>query len=192
MTQRLVSVRQRLAEYGAPADARERAYVDAAIRLTSGSPPEDPFSRSSFHPGHLTASAFVMAPDGESVLLIFHGKLQRWLQPGGHFDPEDLDLESAARREVAEETGVTELTTVGSGLFDVDLHEIPPLRGEPSHFHFDLRVLFRADSWDLRAGSDAREARWARLDAVDEQTSDASVVRAVSKLRRSQRSGLRG
>ena len=40
------------------------------------------------------------------VLLHFHKKLDRWLPPGGHIEPNELPDEAAVR-EVLEETGVT-------------------------------------------------------------------------------------
>ena len=46
----------------------------------------DPFSREHYVPGHFTASAFVLSPTRDMLLLVFHGKLHRWLQPGGHID----------------------------------------------------------------------------------------------------------
>ena len=55
--------------------------------------------------GHFTASAWVLDLDTQSVLLIHHSKLDRWLQPGGHADG-DADLLSVAQREVWEETGL--------------------------------------------------------------------------------------
>ena len=39
-------------------------------------------------PGHLTGSAVVFNHDATETLLLFHTKLQRWLQPGGHADGE--------------------------------------------------------------------------------------------------------
>lgn len=163
-----------------PADAVEAGHRDAIRRLLDA--PGDPFSRHHFTPGHVTASAFVRSPDGGSVLLIHHGKLHRWLQPGGHVEPADADVIAAARREVAEEVGLTDVDLVGDGLFDVDVHDIPALRGDPAHAHFDVRVLFQARHLDARAGSDARAARWFPLDAVNAVESDASVARAVRKL----------
>ena len=40
-----------------------------------------PFSRAHYEPGHLTASGIVLNADRTHTLLIFHAKLQRWLQP---------------------------------------------------------------------------------------------------------------
>ncbi len=53
-------------------------------------------------PGHVTASAWIVDPARTQVLLLHHGKLNRWLQPGGHWE-EDPDLLSAALREAREE-----------------------------------------------------------------------------------------
>ena len=164
-----------------PADATEEAHRQALLALCDV--PGDPFSRDHFDPGHVTASAFVLAPGDAEILLILHGKLHRWLQPGGHVDPEDADVFAAARREVEEETGITALTQVG-GLFDVDVHVIPARKADPAHRHFDVRVLFRAADRRFAAGSDARGAQWVPLERVSSLESDASVVRAVHKLLR--------
>ena len=164
-----------------PADDAEAAHRDALVALCDA--PGDPFARDHWDPGHFTASAFVLAPDADDVLLIHHGKLHRWLQPGGHVDPEDADVVAAARREVAEEAGLVDVDIVGDGLFDVDVHVIPPRKADPEHRHFDVRVLLRARTRTFAVGSDARDARWVPLDAVNAHESDESVLRAVRKIR---------
>ena len=80
------------------------AVIDRALDLARSS---DPTDRDRFVPGHFTASGFVVSPDGSSLLLIHHRRLDRWLQPGGHIDPEDASPIAAAAREVTEETGVS-------------------------------------------------------------------------------------
>ena len=79
---------------------------------------------------------------------------------------------------------IDELTLVGNGLFDIDIHEIPARRTEPTHAHFDVRFLFVAPNLDYSAGSDASAARWVPILQVSEVESDASVMRAIGKISR--------
>ncbi len=169
-----------------PMDDLERTHRDAVLTLLDV--PGDPFSRDHFAPGHVTASAFVLSPDGGSLLLILHGKLHRWLQPGGHVDATDLDVLAAARREVHEEVGLLDLplSPLTTGLIDVDVHVIPARKADPEHRHFDVRFLFQARDWQFNAGSDAHAGRWVPLAEVGLLESDASVLRAVAKLQRLQ------
>jgi 8-oxo-dGTP pyrophosphatase MutT (NUDIX family) len=143
----------------------------------------DSFSRAHYSPGHFTCSSFVVSPDRQSLLLIYHSKLNRWLQPGGHIEPDDVDVFAAARREVHEETGIESMELLdGPCLFDLDIHSIPSFGDTSAHQHFDLRFLFQAPSTEAKAGSDAVDARWVRYGAVNDMESDISVMRAVSKL----------
>jgi len=171
---------RRLLDAHVPADPREAGFVDEMRALLDRS--GDPTARDHYVPGHFTASAFVVSPDGRDVLLIEHGKLARWLQPGGHLEPGDATVEAACRREVAEETGLTALTRRDGGLLDVDVHEIPSLKGQPPHRHYDLRMCFVAGHRDLVAGSDAKAARWEPRATLDPAITDESVLRALRKL----------
>jgi 8-oxo-dGTP pyrophosphatase MutT (NUDIX family) len=163
-------------------DAEESEYKARMLAMCDLGQGRDPFSRDHFIPGHFTASAFVLSPREDALLLIHHAKLDRWLQPGGHVDPEDDDLLAAARREVLEEVGVRELELLGKGAFDLDVHVIPALKGDPAHQHFDVRFLFRARDPRFSAGSDAKAARWVALSEIDPEVSDRSVMRAVEKI----------
>ncbi|MCC6215078.1 MAG: NUDIX domain-containing protein [Polyangiaceae bacterium] len=145
------------------------------------------FHRGAFSPGHFTASAFVVGPGEDELLLILHAKLGRWLQPGGHVDAEDATLLAAARRELAEETGLAEVDVLSEAPFDLDVHRIPAGRA-PAHLHFDVRYLFRARARALRAATDAADARWVPLAEVASLERDASVLRAVAALERARAS----
>jgi len=160
--------------------AEEAEYLRAMHDLAAQ--PGNVFTRSHFAPGHFTASAFVMSPEGDALLLVKHPKLGRWLQPGGHVEADDTDLYAAALREAREETGLDDLEPVGDGIFDVDVHVIPARKDEPAHRHFDVRFLFRAKARDLRLEDGISGAQWVPFAAVTEDTSDASVARAVRKL----------
>ncbi|MFC4337589.1 NUDIX hydrolase [Salininema proteolyticum] len=95
--------------------------------------------------GHATASAYVVDNAGR-VLFIEHKALGTLLQPGGHTEPEDQDLIGAARREVGEETGLTELTVMNgqSAPVWIDIHTIPHsvAKNEPEHDHYDFQFVF--------------------------------------------------
>lgn len=173
-------LREQLAAFE-PADGDEAAHLERMQRLVGAG--GDPFDRHHFDPGHFTASAFVVSRDRRQLLLILHGKLGLWLQPGGHIDPADASIEAAARREVTEETGLRELTALVDGPFDLDVHPIPPHGDSPAHVHLDVRFLFEASVADAVAGSDAKDARLFELDRIDEVASDRSVMRAVEKLK---------
>lgn len=166
-----------------PTDSREATFRQRMLALAREA--SDPFARNCYEPGHFTASAFVVPPEGDAVLLIYHQKLRRWLQPGGHVEPGDADIVAAARREVREETGLVALEPHPAmpGIFDVDIHPIPARPDEPAHAHFDVRLLFQAESTTAVAGSDAEATRWVAVDRFNGAESDASVVRAVRKLR---------
>ena len=142
----------------------------------------DPFDRHDYTPGHFTASAFIVHPAGDRALLVHHGKIGIWIQPGGHVDPDDLSVMAAARREVAEETGVADLTPITDGLFDIDVHVFPETPGQPQHLHFDLRFGFVAGSGILAATEEVRDCRWVNFDELAALGAGRSVYRPVGRL----------
>jgi len=160
-----------------PLEERHLVSLEALLEIAD----HDPFDRVSFVPGHITASAFVVSPDRLELLMIYHGKLHRWLQPGGHVEVDDPTVEAAAIREVREETGLV-LTGPGT-LFDIDVHSIPARKGDPAHRHYDIRYSFEAPvAGAVMAGDDAVDVRWVRLADVPELASDASVLRPLRKI----------
>lgn len=161
-----------------PGDAAEATHL-ADVRSLVVLHCSEASKRTHYDPGHLTASAFVLSPDRSSVALIHHEKLGIWVQPGGHLEPGDASVEDGARREVAEEIGLTDLEPLG--LVDVDVHQIPARGGEPAHLHHDLRFGFVASVWDLDAGDGVLEARWMPIDDLGDV--DEGLRRAVAKLR---------
>jgi 8-oxo-dGTP pyrophosphatase MutT (NUDIX family) len=98
---------------------------------------------------HITCSAAVVDDLGQ-VLMLHNLALDRWLLPGGHIEPNDLNLIDACLRELREESSInSQLATSPAGLdatpIDIDVHEIPanPKKIEPEHMHADFRFVFR-------------------------------------------------
>jgi 8-oxo-dGTP pyrophosphatase MutT (NUDIX family) len=134
-------------------------------------------------PGHMTASALVVDASGQHALLLYHTKLKRWLQPGGHADG-DTDLAAVAMREVAEEVGLKRFQQPPA-LLDVDIHWIPARQGEPSHRHYDLRFLLIADgSETVQANHESQAVQWFPLAQLAEANSlvDGSIRRMARKV----------
>lgn len=145
------------------------------------------FSRNNFK-GHITVSSFVLDVSQQSVLLIYHKQLQRYLQPGGHFE-RDAALSQGALREVFEEVGIAseQLVNLDDTLipFDIDLHCIPfnAKKMEPEHFHFDCRYIFalKSDVKVTLAENEVEGYKWVSLD--DAQLPDYLGILVVKKLR---------
>jgi 8-oxo-dGTP pyrophosphatase MutT (NUDIX family) len=163
------------------ADAKEARDV-GFIREFLRRHPQDAHLRAQ-REGHLTGSGFVLDAARENLLLLHHGKLNRWLQPGGHGEGE-TEPRRIALREIEEETGLTsrDLTAFpDQRLLDVDVHSIPARPGEPAHFHLDLRYGFIARvGGQARMSDESRELRWFPLDALPADA-DPSLLRAVRK-----------
>ena len=119
-------------------------------------------------PGHLTGSAFVVDRSRGACLMLFHTKLQRWLQPGGHADG-DTNLAHVALREAEEETGIAGLQVVTPAI-DVDIHEVDPPK-EDAHLHLDVRYLVIApDGAEFAANHESEAMKWvteAELEDID-------------------------
>lgn len=161
-----------------PVDADEQSFRDRMLDLAAVA--LDPFDRYHYEPGHFTASGFVLHPAGDRMLLIHHAKLDRWLQPGGHIDPEDGSPLHAAIREIAEEAGVSDIQPIADDLLDIDIHTFPRRGDQPTHLHFDLRFGFVAvDDALNRSESETHGAAWL---GGDELGSERSVLRPATKL----------
>ena len=130
-------------------------------------------------PGHLTGSALVVNNAGTHVLLLFHAKLQRWLQPGGHADG-DHELAAVALREATEETGIKGLAVLLPAV-DVDIHRIPALGGMDSHLHLDLRfVVVAPDGASVRGNHESEALRWVTPEELGLLTDEPGLERLCS------------
>ncbi|MTI44623.1 NUDIX domain-containing protein [Roseibium hamelinense] len=142
---------------------------------------DDAFSRSK-RAGHITASSFILDETGEHVLLTHHAKLGCWLQLGGHCDGV-RDAQFVALKEAREESGLSSVRLLSSGIFDVDVHDIPANSEMPKHKHFDVRFLMTADRGEvLRPTSESKELRWVPRRCLARFTDKLSVLILNQKL----------
>lgn len=124
--------------------------------------------------GHLTSSVFVLDVTQTKVLLIHHKHYDMWIQPGGHYEHPGSLWDSACR-EVAEETGLTDLMMhplmAQSGLpLDIDTHPIAarPSKNEGPHVHHDFAFLALATREFVPTPQleEVHGVKWLALDAV--------------------------
>lgn len=133
-----------------------------------------------------TSTVYIL--ENDKVLLIFHKKLQKWLPPGGHIDPNETPPE-AARREAFEETGL-HISIIPQENIWVDnwnaksierpylclLEEIPEHNGVPAHQHIDMVFLARPLEGKLIENPEETDGlRWFSWDEVEALTSDQEI-----------------
>jgi 8-oxo-dGTP pyrophosphatase MutT (NUDIX family) len=130
--------------------------------------------------GHLTGSALVVDPASRQVLLLFHSKVQRWLQPGGHADG-DAELAHVALREAEEETGIAGLRVVTPAI-DLDVHTFHHAAGaEPDHLHLDVRHLVLAPPGAQPVGNhESERVRWVATDDLPAYDVDPGTIRMAA------------
>lgn len=107
---------------------------------------------------HMTASAWVVNPSRDKVLMVYHNLYASWSWMGGHADGE-RDLLGVALREVREESGAGQIKPISEGIFSL---EVLPVNGHEkrgayvsSHLHLNVTYLLEAkDEQDLKMKPD--------------------------------------
>ena len=175
-------IREQIAAY-APVNEQERR--DKQVILDFLDRNEDAFERSN-RIAHMTASAWVVNPARDKVLMVYHKLYDSWSWTGGHADGE-RDLLKVALREVREETGAEHVRPVSEDIYSlevltVDGHE---KRSEyvPSHLHLNVTYLLEADERDSLHICEAENSgvRWFTLEGALRASSEPWFVERIYK-----------
>lgn len=151
-----MSIIEEISAYVPGCEQEER---DKEVMLAFLADHKDAFDRSNAV-AHMTASAWVLDPDGTKVVMCYHNIYNSWSWTGGHADGE-RDLLAVAMREVAEETGLrTHL--LHHGIFSLENLTVEGHwkkgRYVSSHIHMNVTYLLQAESEVLRPKTDENKA----------------------------------
>ena len=167
-----------------PWNEQEERDREALLRLLENG--QAPYGRED--PAHLTASAWVVSPGRDRVLLAYHNLYDSWSWLGGHADGE-RDLLSTALREVREESGLEEVRPVSRDIYSVEILTVDghEKRGRyvSSHLHLNVTFLLEAaPAAPVRRKADENSAvAWFALEeAVAASTEPWFQARIYSKL----------
>lgn len=159
---------QQLKEY-TPYNEQEAADKEAILAFMERNP--DALFRENLT-AHFSASAWIVNKAHTKVLMAYHNIYNSWAWTGGHADG-NADLLAVIRREVAEETGLTDVKLISDGIFGINVLTVERhiKKGRPvsSHLHLDVDYLFEADdSLPLRVRQDENSAvGWVDIDKID-------------------------
>jgi 8-oxo-dGTP pyrophosphatase MutT (NUDIX family) len=142
----------------------------------------DPWSRSL--PLHLTASAVIVHPETEGVLLRWHRRMRAWLQIGGHGDPGETAPLDIVLREGQEETGLDDLQLwPNAELLHVVVVPVPASGSEPAHEHADLRFVLATGTPDAaRPEKPTAPIRWLSIPQACELITEDNLHETLSRV----------
>ena len=157
-------------------DKLRRIYIDS-VKANLVGQLENTFA-------HFTASSWVVSPDRQQVLLIYHNIYRSWAWMGGHADG-DRDLLAVALRETREESGLENLRLLYNGIFSLETLTVDGhvKRGTyvSSHLHLNVTYLLEADPGEpLRMKPDENSGvAWFPVSQVAERVTEPWMNRWV-------------
>ena len=131
--------------------------------------------------GHITASSWLLDSTKEKALLLHHAKLDIWCQPGGHCDG-NSDVLFTALKEAQEESGIKEIVSLKTTIFDIDIHSIPGKGSTPSHLHYDVRFLLQVSNQkEPSLNQESKGFLWIDKNQSSLPTKERSILRMWEK-----------
>lgn len=166
----------------------EQEAADKALFLRFLETCADDLSRRESPAAHLTASAWVVSPDRQQVLMAYHNLYNSWAWLGGHADG-NWNLLQVAEKEAWEESGIENLRSVTENILSLEILTVSghEKKGKylSSHLHLNLTFLFEADPGEaLRIKADENSAvGWIPVSEIAEKSTEPWFVeRIYSKL----------
>ncbi|MBQ2872760.1 MAG: NUDIX hydrolase [Bacilli bacterium] len=136
---------------------------------------------------HMTVSAWITNKDKNKILMIYHNIYHSWAWIGGHADGDD-DLLHVVKKEIEEETGLTNVKLLSDGIYGLNIVTVDNhiKRGKfvNSHLHFDIEFLFEADENDtVRIKEDENSGvKWVDIDKVCEYSTEEKMKPIYKRL----------
>jgi ADP-ribose pyrophosphatase YjhB (NUDIX family) len=151
---------------------------------------------------HFTASAVVL--HRESVLLVYHPRLNAWVPPGGHIEPGELPDEAAVR-EVLEETNVA-VEVISEDVPDTGseevfvlkqplcMHQVKAFENGEHVYHIDIVYLCRpkleqeldqgnaadGDMPQVTPGDGITQSKWVKIEELSSMELAPNVIEVVA------------
>jgi len=137
---------------------------------------------------HITASAWVISPDRNYVLMAYHNIYDSWSWLGGHADG-NPDLLEVALKEAKEESGIEAVYPLSKDIFSLEILTVDghTKRGKyiPSHLHLNVSYLFEADMNQRLLVNQVENSavEWIKVTDIAKKSSEPwFVTRIYSKL----------
>jgi len=129
----------------------------------------------------------VLNKEKTKVLMIYHNIYNSWAWVGGHADGE-ADLFKVIKREITEETGLTNLNPLSSAIYGLNIVTVNNhiKRGKfiNSHLHLDIEYVFTADENEaIRIKEDENSGvKWLDITKVNDIVSEEHMKPIYTRL----------
>ena len=141
--------------------------------------------------GHVVAGGFIYSKKENKFLVLYHNDLKMYLYPGGHIDSNDKNPLYSSRREILEETGLSELEQLK--IFenelipiDIDVHKVNynERLNLPEHYHFEFRYLFMIDRIsDIEIdNNELSDYKWISIEELSNDVNYGKIAKKIMKL----------
>ena len=136
---------------------------------------------------HMTVSAFVINKERTHVLMAYHNLYNSWAWMGGHVDG-DEDFLHVAKKELAEESGVTTAIPLSEDIFSIEVLNVLShvKKGEfiSSHLHLNVTYVFECDM-DVQltvAEEENSEVGWIHIDELESKCDEPFMIPIYQKI----------